>query len=525
MPSFSLKSITLRQLVLLLAIGSAAISLLNVFYATYHTQQNVLINNTLETNQGYARKLADSTGYFLKGIQQRLAYTASVLGQRFEESAQLQSEADRLLLQEEGFNSVLVVDAGGTVRVASKEVERLKGSRLTSPGDLEALKERKPLISKPYLSAANNLVVFISQPIFDGKGQYLGYIGGTLYLQKHNALHSLVGKPNLQDGSALYVMDRDGYVLYHSDPSNIGTQQSNLITETARRQESGSLTLASASNDKEKEMLAGYAKVALSDWTVVAQRPAKAALANLDDLMLNMLLDTLPMALLGLAVFYYLARLISLPLSQLAQNASSMDAKDAPERIQQVSSWYFEATHLKSAILMGLALLNQKLNTLAHDSMTDPLTNLQNRRGMTTTLESWQSEHKAFSIILLDIDQIKEINDAYGHEAGDNVIKHLAQLMQESSRGHDVLCRIGGDEFAILLPRVDLEVAKRVAERLRVRVEVSEVNDLDDIQLTLSLGVASWEPTSGLNMEEILQKADQALYAAKHEGRNQVAAV
>ena len=158
--------------------------------------------------------------------------------------------------------------------------------------------------------------------------------------------------------------------------------------------------------------------------------------------------------------------------------------------------------------------------------MTDPLTGLQNRRGMQAALENWRAENRIFSVIALDIDDFKHVNDTYGHDVGDQVIKSLAQIMRESSRNHDVLCRTGGDEFAILLPRVDFDVATRIAERLRIRTELTPLHDLEaDVTLHLSIGVSCWHPSTGQALEEVLQMADQALYTAKHQGKNQVVAM
>jgi len=519
---FSAIPLTLRQLILLLAAGSALISMLNVFYASYLTQREVLINHALESNRVYAAKLADSTNNFLKSIQQRLAYSALSMTDRFDSEGFLLEETERLRLQSEAFNSVVIVGADGVLRAASPESMQLRGMRVTSEGAQQALKEQKPLISKPYLSIANNLVVFISHPVVSRDGQYLGYVGGAFHLQKQNALYSLLGEHHYRDGSYLYVVDSEGRVIYHPDEKKIGSHLKNHpAVEAVIHNKAGMMSVPKGS---EPEMLAGYAPVPLSGWGIIAQRPATASLFELDSLMQHTLLKSIPVMLIGLIVLYYLARFISLPLSQLARRAQSMDAKDAPEKIQQVRSWYFEATQLKSALLMGLAQLNQKIGNLALDAMTDPLTGLQNRRGLTATLDTWQEEHKLFSVIALDIDHFKRINDTHGHDAGDHVIKHLAQVMRESSRGNDVLCRSGGEEFVMLLPRVDLEIAKRVAERLRVRMELTDIPDLD-INVTLSFGVACWVPTGEYSADEVLKMADQALYIAKQEGRNRVAAI
>ena len=505
--------LTLRQLILLLALASAFFSMINTLYAGYFTQRDLLINNTLKANQVYSTKLAENTQYFLKTTLQRLEYSAKLLADHMSEQDYLTKEVERLRLQTEGFNAVTITDAQGTVQAISPStLLNLKGSVLNSDGAKEALKEQKPLISKPYISAANNLVIFISYPIKSKLGQFLGYIGGSIQLQKQNALYELLGEHFYRDGSFLYVLDRDGYVLYHPDNTSIGrAQPKNPALQASVQYQTGTLHQSAS--------LIGYAHVPLAGWVIVAESPESATLQSLDLLTQTLLIKSAPVALLGFILLWYFARLISKPLWQLAKQAQNMEEKSAPEHIQHIKSWYFEAAQIKSALLMGLAALNQKIGNLAQDSMIDALTGLQNRRGLTATLEKWQAEHTPFSAIALDLDHFKRINDSYGHDIGDNVLKYLAQTMKESSRGNDILCRTGGEEFMILLPRVDLEIAKRVAERLRVRMELADIPDLE-IGVTLSFGVASWQPAEGKPTEATLKMADRALYMAKEEGRN-----
>ncbi|MGL9722071.1 PDC sensor domain-containing protein [Symbiopectobacterium sp.] len=163
---------------------SALITLANSFYATYRVQRDLLITNTLESNRVYASKLAAETQTFFENAQQQLAYSATILAEDFNDTVNLVQEADRLRLQTHSFNSVLVADAKGVVRATSPDTFQLIGQKLTTEGALAALKERVPLISQPYISAAENLIVLISSPIFDRSGRYLEFVGGSIYLKK-----------------------------------------------------------------------------------------------------------------------------------------------------------------------------------------------------------------------------------------------------------------------------------------------------------------------------------------------------
>ena len=509
--------IDLRRLILLLATCSALVTLANGFYASYRVQRQQLIDSALESNHVYARKLAESVDDFLQAAQQQLAYSAGVLGSHFDDQRLLSTEAERLRLQTNTFNSVSVVDAQGWVLAISPETLQVKGRQLDSPGPVEALRERRALVSQPFVSLAGNLLILVSYPITDSAGRYLGYVGGTIYLKSKSILNNLLGEHYYRDGSYLYVVDQSRRLLYHPSPERVGTTVGkNAVIDAVLRAEHGSI---SDKNSQGVDMLAGYAPIKLTSWGIVTQRPTRAALSALDDLMQSVLYKTMPWALLLMGLIWWFSRLIARPLWQLADGARQMDKSSTAERIHNVRSWYFETSELKRAMLVGVNLLHQKIGKLHLDVQTDPLTGLRNRRGMDDALGAWQAGQQPFAAVALDIDHFKRVNDTHGHGVGDQVLQRLAELMRENARSDDVLCRVGGEEFLILLPDASLEVAAQVAERLRERLEHTDIPPAGHI--TLSLGVAHW-PQHGSDIAEVLDIADTALYEAKRTGRNRV---
>ncbi|MCQ4313482.1 sensor domain-containing diguanylate cyclase [Pseudomonas stutzeri] len=515
MPFAPLLRVDLRRLIVLLAILSGLITLGISFYASYQVQRESLIDSTLEANRAYAAKLADSTDRFFRSAQQQLAFSAGVIAERFANDAALRAETRRLRLQTDSFNSIVITSAQGVVRATSPNASQLLDQQLDSPGALEALRERRALISKPYIAATGKLVVVISQPIFSENGSYLGYVGGTIYLTEKSILNSLLGAHYYQDGSYLYAVDQNRRLLYHPDPERLGTVVGdNEVIDRVIAGESGSQRVI---NSQGRDMLAGYAALPTAGWGIIAQRPTAATLHPLDGLMLKVLRQTAPLALLTFFGVWWLSRLIARPLWQLAKSASEMDATNSAERIQNIRSWYFEAAQLKRAMQLGISLLHQRIGKLNLDAQTDPLTGLHNRRGLTLALDTLRAEGRSFAVVALDIDHFKRINDSYGHDAGDQVIRHLAQLMTACSRGADTLCRSGGEEFLMLLPDTNLESATLVAERLRQCVEQDEISQVG--HLTISLGIALW-PLHADSMEGVLKLADGALYKAKQQGRN-----
>ena len=164
-------------------------------------------------------------------------------------------------------------------------------------------------------------------------------------------------------------------------------------------------------------------------------------------------------------------------------------------------------------------------------SMVDPLTGLYNRRYFMThgraLVEEAASRGRALSVLVLDIDFFKKVNDTYGHDAGDEVLKEVAQRLKRQIRRLDVVCRVGGEEFVVLLPGADARVAGQVAERLRRAIadRPFRITSGDDgrleLNLTISIGLASYERADD-SLETLLKRGDEALYAAKQQGRNRV---
>jgi diguanylate cyclase (GGDEF)-like protein len=170
---------------------------------------------------------------------------------------------------------------------------------------------------------------------------------------------------------------------------------------------------------------------------------------------------------------------------------------------------------------------------LEKSSQTDPLTGVANRRHFDNQLKSETTRSARSSVecalILLDIDHFKRINDTFGHPTGDRVICALADLCVNQSRATDLVARLGGEEFAIILPDTNITDAKNLAERIRKHVEdISVTGDAGEIvKWTISLGVSSLPEsrssryTTEIVMEMFIKKADNALYEAKRKGRNQ----
>lgn len=173
-------------------------------------------------------------------------------------------------------------------------------------------------------------------------------------------------------------------------------------------------------------------------------------------------------------------------------------------------------------------MLNRKLRTA---SLTDPLTGLPNRRYAMNRLESeWKASERTgtpFSLIMMDIDRFKQVNDTYGHDVGDLVLQATAAAVKGALRGEDEACRIGGEEFIVVCRNAGVEDGAVAAERIRAAVESNIVDAPGfDKAVTVSLGVASTGDAGGEYSQEslmaLMKGADEAVYQAKNGGRNRV---
>jgi diguanylate cyclase (GGDEF)-like protein len=192
------------------------------------------------------------------------------------------------------------------------------------------------------------------------------------------------------------------------------------------------------------------------------------------------------------------------------------------------------AYNLLAVLAKRMRYGNSVINTIRsllieyeHTSTVDPLTGLYNRRWlddmMTRIMQRCSNSNQPLSVFMIDIDFFKQYNDEHGHIAGDEALRRISRLILQSLRPEDMVARYGGEELFALLPRQDLDIARRVAERLRNKVCKTEIKHSDGTvlpSLTISIGVAKVKDND--SPEDLINAADNALYRAKHSGRNMV---
>lgn len=176
----------------------------------------------------------------------------------------------------------------------------------------------------------------------------------------------------------------------------------------------------------------------------------------------------------------------------------------------------------------GLAIENSRLYEIVVErSQTDALTGLWNhgffQNRLTTEIENAKRLNQQLSLLFLDIDNFKQLNDTCGHQHGDTILKEIAVILKESARGQDCTCRYGGEEFAAILTDTNREQSYKVAERIRRHIEAHNFpspSGVGHLNFTVSIGLASF-PTQAKNKEQLIALADKAMYKAKKHGKNQ----
>lgn len=197
--------------------------------------------------------------------------------------------------------------------------------------------------------------------------------------------------------------------------------------------------------------------------------------------------------------------------------------------MEMLNAQVIELNEQLASMQRDLSRSNRKLQEseaqLITMSLTDPLTGLANRRRLMEFLQNEMKRNnryqEPFSIIMTDIDFFKKVNDGYGHDVGDEVLLAFSKLMQDGMRSIDLVARLGGEEFIIVMPQTTLKDAIQKAERLRAETEQMYFDSMQR-GVTASFGVAEFQNSSDVNI--LLKQVDEAVYASKHGGRNRVTA-
>lgn len=516
--------IKLKHLIISI-IGLAFLSsIASSIYSSYRENVKLLENHSLEMNKVFAKKFAQMIDIFLDDSMEKLAFISSNVADSMGNNQYLLDEVERLLKENKMFNSVIIANEKGEI-IASAPGNQLKGSKIESTEGLRILKSQKPNISDIYKSNTANtgkMLITISYPIFSKDGEYKGVINGTVYIYDKNFFNSVLGdnivlsENNYRDVSNVYIVDSKGKIIYHQKKDWIGKDVSkNEAVKRVVKGESGSLRIKNTAGE---EMLTGFSYIKLAGWGIVTQTPYETATKTAGKEVNHMLLIELPLIFISMIVVVFITQQVVKPLQDIAKIAENSTDKSELKKLRQLNVWYYEVRKIKTSLLQSLSFLHKQVSYFKDESTHDPLTQLFNRRSLDSILYSWITQGKPFSMVLLDIDFFKSVNDTYGHTVGDEILVYFTKGMQKITREQDVLCRFGGEEFIILLPETTVKEAYEIIEGFRLKME--NTKSPTGKQLTFSGGITHFPEVK--EVHELIESADAALYKAKKHGRNHI---
>lgn len=240
-------------------------------------------------------------------------------------------------------------------------------------------------------------------------------------------------------------------------------------------------------------------------------------------LLLKSLLITLVAAITAVTGAYF----SSAEFGPLVQQDAVKDAILISVVVALPISYYIQLQSLElSKANKALQLANDRLEQDHKEAMEraslDAMTNVFNRMAFVREVETRSHSASQGVMLMLDADNFKKINDKYGHAAGDLALKRMSEVMKSSTREHDIIGRLGGEEFGIYLPEADLERGQQVAERIRQTVESVVLTTEEGISFGVTISAGASFTTDRIDVEKLMRLADACLYAAKDAGRNQV---
>jgi len=486
--------------------------------ASYESKKLSLIDTTLQLNYTNANKMSQTIDSLFRSMRTSLQYSAKSLSGNHKMNDVDQDEyLDLLRNSSNYFNSMAIIDEKGIIQHVSPKRLGTIGKEVSTLAGNELMISQTPFLSEPYrLSNSGRLIVIMTQPFFDNTGKYRGVIAGTIYLQDHNVLTMIFGSNNVDsDGAYYYIVGADGQLLFHPDRNRIGEDvTANKVVKKLIQGKSGKGPVI---NTKGEEMLAGYSSVPANGWGVVVVSSSAVLNKQLSSHIKNILWYVLLPFVILLLIVIFIAHELARPFVYLANLVNKL-GKEKVEFPERKPHWNREADLLTKTVLLALADYQKHTDQLTLEALTDSLTGLTNRRNFESTMNQWITVGQPFSLIVMDVDKFKFVNDTYGHQVGDDVLKLVAQVISSSVRPGDICCRYGGEEFVVLLANTTVNEAYIIAERVRLAVEQEEVKHA--LPITVSQGIAHF-PSHANNSDRLFHLADQALYEAKESGRNQ----
>ena len=552
------------KLGMLLATVGVVASGLTGLYA-YQASRSLLLESTkselLATTSMVTRRILlsqEEAAHQLRLLAVNPALSAALQGRAVASEDQVAALFEQMMLANPGFQQMHLVSTAGNgmerVRMerSNGKLRRIQGAELQAPGQLEdlagALLQAAGTPSLPHISIQHqhNLhaqqdppAVILSMPVADSSGQALGLV--LIHVDLNAIFASLL--VDLPARYQLYLSNGAGNFVSHPDPRKafasdrgkrfllqhefaqtvelVRGEKTSLVTEVA--------TGAHAAAPLVVAFVASRIKMAGSDQRIILGLavPKAKVLAQSDQLGKVVLQIVFAQGAACLVLAVVLARLVTRPINSISravqrfalEQHTELQETHRSDEIGELARRFIQMQKQISAQITKLAHSHHEMELLARH---DPMTGLPNRRLFQERLdEALARAHRSrqrFAILFIDVDKFKHINDRFGHEAGDQVLKVIAQRLLELTRKVDTVARLGGDEFVVLLDSTESqESIAAFADKLIDNVNQPIPYDGMLLDVGFSVGISQY-PDHGSTANELLSNADAAMYQAKSAG-------
>jgi diguanylate cyclase (GGDEF)-like protein len=531
---------SIRSRILAFAVAAALLpsgTMLGIFYVQNRHALEKKINEDLLSGSAQS---ARATGVWLKERLYDLRVfagsdeVANTLDRTPHGAAGAQAEArlrDYLLSLHERFSDfeqLAVLDLNGNVVATSAN----EVSHIQLPANWQTtLRADNQIIGDAYWDRkAGRAKLVVAVPAQRADGRLIGAFAAELNLAP---VHLLLRSFAPDSSGAIYLVNLKGAAIASSE--GISSRQVTTPMPAATMKQLRERARASFYYNSfgGRAVIGTLEYVPQVNWAVISELSAESAFLQVRRFRDVALLVIILLLIVVTATAYRLGLLIARPLDRLTKGAGEVAAGDLavdlPEAPGGGEVGYLTDVfnHMVSRLREGRRELDRIHETLRKKndelellSTTDSLTGLSNHRSLMQRLNDeagrFAKERRTFSVLVGDVDHFKQYNDAFGHPAGDEVLKSIADIMRESTRKVDCCARYGGEEFVIVLPDTAVGEGLEVAEHIRARVAAKKFNGR---KITLSIGVAAF-PEDADDAEAIIAVADEALYQAKREGRD-----
>lgn len=524
---------------IIIGLLSVSLGLGSYLLFTYESVRGYAVSNIVEARDQQVIMLERWFEEKQRTINQ-FAITSVVKEKNIEGIKKLYEEY--FLETETEFKSLFFADTTGKVLVDAKDT-----NPLLYVGDrsfFQASMKGEKFISEVLISRKDGSpVIIVSCPVYSEDNEIIGVVFGSLNLSK---LNDFIAPFNIGKGGETFLVDKRGIMLTESRYTQELVDRG-LIKDSTQNQfiinSPGVTNVINGQNGfqeyvnyRGKDVIAAFRWLPKYSWGFIVEVNKEGILGDwLYQMAIIVFVISLIMLLIITPLAKYLTGKIVAPLTNLTQRLElfTLNYKSDVLSWTALESYLYQEIEILSQSFYTMGeKLGQLMDNLETQAQHDALTGIPNRhyffnRSM-QIIDLTERNKRMCSLIFIDIDKFKGINDTYRHSAGDAILIHMAKLLETSIRFSDVVGRFGGDEFTIILPDTDFKGARYFAERIRLKIENTPVIiEGKEIFITASMGVAVYcGENKRVNRQEILEdlinRADTAMYRAKEKSRNTV---